>query len=110
MGVIKEQELLDAIDELKHGRHTIQTCEKLAAVITCLEYMYPKEKEPNTSYGYSGKSHAEYGEEVGLYGDTDFLQAIAGKNQEDMWRLMDEAMSILAMTNKRLYEHIMSQL
>ena len=110
MGVIKEQELIDAIDELKHGRHTIQTCEKLAAVITCLEYMYPKEKEedPYVNPGYS--RNAYYAEEIGNYGDTDFLRAIAGKNPENTWKLIDEAMSILAMTNKRLYEHIMSRL
>lgn len=109
MGVIKEQELIDAIDELKHGRHTIQTCEKLAAVITCLQYMYPQENKEST-YIRGGYSGAGYGDEIGLYGNTEFLQAIAGKNPEAMWKLMDEAMSILAMTNKRLYEHIMSQI
>jgi hypothetical protein len=108
MGVIKEQELIDAIDELKHGRHTIQTCEKLAAVITCLQYMYPEEEKPTYAIGsYSG---AGYGNEIGLYGDTEFLRAIAGKNSETTWKLIDEAMSILAMTNKRLYEHIMNRI
>lgn len=110
MGVIKEQELIDAIDELKHGRHTIQTCEKLAAVITCLEYMYPKSKEPEVSYGYSGKPYAGYSGEIGEYGDSEFLRAIAGKDPEKTWKLMDEAMMILAVTNKRLYEHIMNRL
>ena len=109
MGVIKEQELIDAIDELKCGRHTIQTCEKLAAVITCLEYMYPKGKEEAQSFSYPGYSRAASGE-IGAYGDSEFLQKIAGKDQEKTWKLMDEAMMILAVTNKRLYEHIMNRL
>lgn len=110
MGVIKEQELIDAIEELKCGRHTIQTCEKMAAVITCLEYMYPKSKEPEVSYGYSGKPYAGHSGDIGEYGDSEFLRAIAGKDQESTWKLMDEAMTILAVTNKRLYEHIMNRL
>lgn len=108
MGVIKEQELIDAIDELKHGQHTIQTCEKLAAVITCLQYMYPAKEEP--AYIRGGYSSTGYGDEIGVYGDTEFLRAIAGKNSEAIWKLMDEAMSILAITNKRLYEHVMSRI
>lgn len=109
MGVIKEQELIDAIEELKCGRHTIQTCEKLAAVITCLEYMYPREKEEAQPFSYPGYSRASGGE-IGVYGDSEFLQKIAGKDPEKTWKLMDEAMMILAVTNNRLYEHIMNRL
>lgn len=107
MGVIKQQELIDAIDELKHGRHTIQTCEKLAAVITCLQYMYPEEEKSNyTRGGYSGA----YSNEIGLYGDTEFLRAIAGKDEEKAWQLIDEAMAIISVQNRRLYDHIMMRL
>ena len=111
MTKIQRQELLDAIDELQHDKHTLQTCEKLAAVYTVLNNMYPAypEEEREASYikGYSS-THGK--ETIGDYGDSDFLRAIAGKNSETMWRLMDEAMEILAISNPRLYDHIMSRI
>lgn len=107
---IQKQELLDAIDELQHDRHTIQTCEKLAAVYVVLDHMYPPEEKSQNEELPIYSRYSGAGGKVGEYGDTEFLRAIAGKNPESTWKLMDEAMSILAITNKRLYEHIMSKI
>lgn len=112
---VTEQELLDAVEDLKHDQHTYQKMQKLAAVYTVLDHMYP-DGQPDASYGVGygySRDHTPAQQDagqVGLYGDSEFLRAIAGRDTQEMWRLMDEVMTVLAMSNKRLYNHVMDRL
>ena len=45
-----------------------------------------------------------------LISESDFAQAITGKNIKDVLSLMDETMSTLSVVNPRLYESIMSRI
>ena len=47
---------------------------------------------------------------VAKYGDTDFLQAVAGKPPDKLWPIMDELMDALMVTNKRVYNNIMEKI
>lgn len=47
---------------------------------------------------------------VGDYGGSDFLQAIHGKRQRDVWEVMDELMETLAAVNPRVYDGVMRQI
>jgi len=102
-----EAELLDAVDQIKSGKHTIQNCEKLAAIFTVLDHLYG-EKPSMIDVGYSNDSKIE--SEVGLYGDSNFLRGIAGKPAEDAWLLMDELIEAVSVLNPRLTDNFFEKL
>lgn len=101
-------ELIDAINELEEGKHSIQNCSKLAAIYTVLDHLYPPE-EPLIEKGYSG-DQAQKADAIVLYGDTEFLNAIAGRDSEEIWLLIDELMTTLSVINPRLYDAVMRKI
>lgn len=95
-----EAELRDALNELESGRHTIQNCEKMAAIYTVLDHAHPPER------GYSMDARAEG---VGLYGKSQFLRAIAGKPTEDAWLLIDELVEAVSVLQPKLYNNFLEK-
>lgn len=101
-----QAELIDGINELLDGKKSVQNCEKLAAIYTVLDHLYPAEERiPN---GYSGE--APRTKSIPRYGESEFLSAISGKDPEEMWLLMDELMETLAVINPRLYDGVMRKI
>lgn len=49
-------------------------------------------------------------ERLDLYGSSDFLQAVAGKDPATAWSVMDELMETLRVVNARAYESVMRKL
>lgn len=96
--MLTQAELEDAVNELLNGKHSIQNCEKLAAVYTVLDHLY--RKEPLMDLGYSNENRIE--SEIGRYGNSKFLKTIAGKSSKDAWLLMDELIEALSALNPRL--------
>ena len=101
-----QAELEDAVNELMHGKHSIQNCEKLAAVYTVLDHLYGE--KPIMDFGYSNDNKIE--SEVGQYGNSEFLKAIAGKSSKDAWLLMDELIEALTVLNPRLISNFYEKL
>lgn len=106
--MLSKYELLAAIDELKEASHSIQNCERLAAVYTVLDHLYPG---PEADSGYSGQG-AGAGPEAAIadYGDSDFLQKIKGRDPYDMWLLMDELMDAVQIFKPSLYDNVMRKI
>ncbi len=50
------------------------------------------------------------GETAGLYGGSDFLHAVAGKDMAAVWGVMDELMETLQAVNHRAYSSVMQKL
>ena len=101
-----QAELEDAVNELINSKHSIQNCEKLAAVYTVLDHLYGE--KPLIDMGYSNDNKIE--SEVGLYGRSEFLEAIAGKSPKDAWLLMDELIEALTVLNPRLISNFFEKL
>lgn len=101
-------ELIDAIDQIEQGKHSIQNCERLAAIYTVFDHLYGESKEVITMPQYSNDSKIE--SEVGLYGESNFLKRIAGKSAKDAWLLMDELVEALLVLNPRLVSNFMDKL
>lgn len=99
-------ELLDAINQLEAGKHTVQNCEKLAAIFTVLDHLYGEEEKPMIEVSHDSRIESE----VGLYGKTNFLKSIAGKSAKDVWILMDELVEAISVLNPRLTENFFEKL
>ena len=91
----------DAINELTNGKHSIQNCERLAAIYVVLDHLYGEKPLMNND-----KTEPE----VRLYGNSKFLEAIAGKPSKDAWLLMDELVEAVAVLNPRLMNNFFEKL
>lgn len=98
-----KNQLLDAIEELEMSPATYQNAEKLATFYQLYDHLYVRKEPVNL---------VEPTKEVTIdrYGDSDFLQAIEGKNAEEAWLVMDELMSTLMALQRKLYEATIDRL
>lgn len=53
---------------------------------------------------------APISETLDLYGDSDFLRAVASKDAAAAWAVMDELMETLRAVNRRAYDNVMRKL
>lgn len=101
--MISYEELNEAIKELENLEPSLQVCGKLASLYIILDHLY-KVAEPYTE-GYSYES-----KEIGLYGDSEFLRAIEGKPQDELFILIDELLETVRILTPRLYDAFMNKL
>lgn len=97
--MLTERELLNAIEELERATPTYERCQKLVTFYTLYDFMYG---DP--------KNNTREKQVVGSYGESEFMNAISGKDSEEMWAIMDELMSTLAVLNPKLYRSVMLKL
>ncbi len=111
-----ESELIDAIEELNNGSHTISNVSKLASVYTVLDHIaigrgYSTEsKTDNIAEAYRPPVSVVKKDMIGNYGDSEFLTLIKGKKPESVWALMDELMDTLSLVNVSLYNSVLDRL
>lgn len=96
-------ELMDAINEIESGKHSIQNCERLAAIYTVLDHKY----QPEIS-GYSGDNKID--DVIGLYGKSEFLDLVSGKPSKEVWLLIDELIEALYVLNPKLLFNFLNKL
>lgn len=111
--MITEQDLQEAIAECKGQRNpNASTCIKLAAFLTIQREMFPQAPEPfnEPSPVYSYSPHPEPAGTVTYDSGTEFSELISGRNQEDVWPVIDELMDVLHTINPRLYDGVMRKL
>ena len=102
--MISERDLLDAISEVEDSPDNYGKCQKLATFYTLLNYLYPQD-----DYGVSQAAPITEAT-IGVYGGSEFLQAISGKRAEEIWAVMDELMLTLSVLNPRLYAGVMRKI
>lgn len=100
-----EAELVDAINQINEGKHSIQNCERLAAIYTVLDHLYGIQK-PMVGVSHDNKIESE----VGLYGKSEFLELVAGKPAKEAWLLMDELVEAITVLNPRLMNNFFEKL
>lgn len=115
--MITEHDLQEAILECQGQRNpTATTCIKLAAFLIIKRELYPDKneqepepfKEPPTVYSYA--QQPEPAGTVTYESGTEFSELINGRNQEDVWPVIDELMDVLHAVNQRLYDGVMRKL
>lgn len=108
--MITEQDLQEAIAECLGERSpNANTCVKLAAFYTIRDQLYPAEdRRALPAYSFSPPPASSY--TVPDLGDTPFYKAIAGRDTEDLWPILDEIFTALRMAYPRLYDLAMRKL
>lgn len=115
--MITKQDLLEAIAECQGVRSpTANTALKLAAFYTILDHIDDPDSgqadraNQSPQMPLSGYSFANDAGAVIADGDSDFLKAINGRSQKDIWPIVDELMTTIRVMNERLYNGVMRKL
>lgn len=111
--MITEQDLQAAIAECEGVRNpTANTCIKLAAFYTIRKHMFGKENDEPVGYSYAQapEEMAISNPVINYESNTEFSQAIAGRNPLEIWGIMDELMTTLQVVNPRLYAGVMRKI
>ena len=67
------------------------------------------QKQDNTESDYGMEYSSAGPQPLDFYGDSEFLQAVAGKDPAAVWEVMDDLMDTLRVVNSRVYNRILSQ-
>lgn len=97
------RELDTAIRECEDAPSSYQTCAKLATFYTVRDHLQC-EPPPKPEYSYDEPQG------IGDYGESEFLQAIKGRSEGEIFPILDELMQAVLITNPRLYQGVMRQI
>ena len=99
--MLDAKEIAAAIAQLEYLDSSYPNYAKLADLYIIRDKMEGREKPLAYERSYSA-APAAVAEKV--TGDSDFLRAISGKDQQSAWDVMDELMDSLKVVNARLYD------
>ena len=96
------------IARLEYGESSYPAYAKLANLYTIRNQINHKEAEPVYEASYSAAAVGSTSVEA--YGDSEFIRAISGRRQADVWEVMDDLMDTLHVANPRVYNGVMRKL
>ena len=104
--MITEKDLLEAIAECQGTRDpNANTCIKLAAFYTILDHIRNPEGE-KPAYSYDAPPTSD----VLCTCDSEFGRLVDGKEQEEVWPVIDELVGTIYVLNPRLYASLIRKL
>ena len=109
--MITKLDLDSAIAECQGKRNPdASTCIKLAAFYTIRREMFGEEKdvEPLPAYSFAPASQPTEG--IDYPGESEFARAINGRDQQEIWPVIDELMDTINVLQPRLYDAVMRKL
>lgn len=92
---------------------SIETCRKLAACLIVKRELFgePEQLErAENAHSYAAAPVETVEHTIDYYSDTEFSRVIDGRNQDDIWPVMDELMSAVRTLMPRLYDSVMRKL
>lgn len=98
-----------AISELEQGESSFPVYAKLANLYTVRNQMMGRSAPQPQIAAYSEAAGPPV-ESLSRYGDSDFLQAVEGKDPAAAWRVVDELMDTLRVVNPRTYDSVMRKI
>lgn len=99
--MLSRKNILKAIDECKNSTESFQNCQKLATLYIIYDHLYG---EPDNRQETIREVIVEN------YGDSEFLDLIAGKNADKVWGIIDELMRTLEAIQPALYNAVLRKL
>lgn len=97
-----------AIAELEKEESSFPLYAKLANLYTVRDKMMGRSAQQPKIASYS--ESAPVTDTIGQYGDSDFLLAVAGKNPDRVWIIVDDFMDSLRMVNRKAYDNLVRRL
>lgn len=97
-----------AIAELEKEESSFPLYAKLANLYTVRDKMTGGSIQQPQIAAYSEAAPIQ--EAIGQYGDSDFLRAVAGKNPDRVWIVLDEFMESLSVVNRKAYNNLVRRL
>lgn len=98
------------IARLEYGESSYPAYQKLANLYTIRNQMRQSEQiqqEPIPTYSLAAAPEST---STDRYGDSEFLREIEGRDQEDVFRIMDDLMDTLQVANPRVYNGVMRKI
>lgn len=84
---------------------------KLANLYTIRDHMTKSRALPEYEIDYSAAAAPMQNEgTIAMYGDSEFLQSISGKDPAVIWGIIDELMDTLHIANPRVYNNVMRKI
>ena len=109
--MITEKDLQEAIAECQGQRNpNANTCIKLAAFLTIRRELYGEAKDAVSVPGYSFQPEKTADTLIRNPSGSEFARMIDGREQEEIWPLMDEMMDTIHAIHPRLYNAVMDRL
>lgn len=104
--MLNEQEINAWIARLETEESSWSNYEKLAVLYT-IRGRNENQDNVQRPIMYSAAAAPD---EITQYGDTEFLQSVAGKSPDKLWPIMDELMDALMVTNRKVYNGVLSKI
>lgn len=104
--MLDAREIDHAIAQLEYEESSYPNYQKLSSLYIIRDHMQPKPEPVYEAVDYS----AAPAPAMELYGDSDFLQAAAGKDPYEVWNIIDDLMDTLHTVNSRVYESVMRKI
>lgn len=99
-----------AIEELKQEESSKGNYILMAALRSCREeFMGTRDEQPQIS-AYSQAAACHVSAPFELYGDSEFLRAVEGKDPAEAWAVMDRLMERLNLQYPRAYNRVMREM
>lgn len=110
--MITVRDLHEAIAECQGQRNpNANTCLKLASYYTILDHVQADRSEPVSVPRYSFAAQESTAEtSIDYNSGTEFSDLINGMVARSVWETIDELMTVLRMTQPRLYDGTMNQI
>ena len=112
--MLDKAEIRAAIAKLEFDESSYSNYAKLASLYVIRDKMQEEERGDGGRYvGYYSGAPAPVTAEpatVGEYGDSEFLLAVAGKDPEKAWAVVDELMDTLSLVNRKVYDSVMRKI
>lgn len=102
------------IQELKTRESSYENYLLLAAFCVCRDELTGASRQPSPIVAYSMATEpvaiSRASDALGLYGESDFLRAVEGKDPADVWAVMDKLMDTLKLSFPRAYNRVMREM
>lgn len=114
--MLDKAEIRKEIARLEFEESSYPNYAKLANLYTIRKQMQEEEQGTRNiaTFAYSGDSAptsiAAQAEMIGVYGDSDFLRAVAGKYPARVWPIMDELMDTVLLVKRSVYDSVMRKI
>lgn len=96
-----------AISELEQEESSFPVYAKLANLYTVRSQLLSRAQPQEAAYADIG---IPIPEPLAPYGESEFLQAVSGKDPPAAWSVMDELMDTLKAVNRRVYDSVIRKL